>query len=126
MNGQRYLAMLQQKLPMFMTIHRARTFQQDSAPCHKSRIVTRWFHERQIRLLEWPGNSPDLNPIENMWSIMKSRLRKYDTGTVAKLRSALKFLWGQEISPELCKKLAHSMPNRLMSVIKAKGNITKY
>ena len=45
-------------------------FQQLSAPCHKAKDLTRFFEENQIELLEWPGNSPDLNLTENIWAIV--------------------------------------------------------
>uniref|UniRef100_A0A3Q3QW79 Tc1-like transposase DDE domain-containing protein n=1 Tax=Monopterus albus TaxID=43700 RepID=A0A3Q3QW79_MONAL len=41
-------------------------FQQDLAPCHTSKQVKNFFEENQINTLDWPGNSPDLNPIENL------------------------------------------------------------
>ena len=41
-------------------------FQQDLAPCHTSRQVKDFFHAKHVRILTWPGNSPDLSPIENM------------------------------------------------------------
>ena len=46
-------------------------FQQDLAPCHTSKQVKKFMDENQIKLLEWPVNSPDLIPIENLWSIYK-------------------------------------------------------
>ncbi|UYV65747.1 hypothetical protein LAZ67_3005315 [Cordylochernes scorpioides] len=45
-------------------------FQQDNARPHMARIVLRFFVNRQIELLPWPARSPDLSPIENMWSMV--------------------------------------------------------
>ena len=57
----------------------------DLAPCHTSKKVTKFFADNDIRVLEWPGNSPDLNPIENLWAIIKQRLRGKDCTTIEKL-----------------------------------------
>ncbi|GFX33953.1 transposable element Tcb1 transposase [Trichonephila clavipes] len=49
-------------------------FQQDNARPHVERIVQRFFVHHQIELLPWPARSPDLSPIENMWSMVAPRL----------------------------------------------------
>ena len=46
---------------------------QDGAPCQQSKVATEFLKKNQIGVLEWTGNSPDLNPIENMWTIMKDK-----------------------------------------------------
>ena len=51
-------------------------FQQDNAPLHKARYTDKWFKQKCIEVIEWPPLSPDLNPIENIWGLMKMRLSR--------------------------------------------------
>ncbi|GFY18915.1 putative transposase like protein [Trichonephila clavipes] len=48
----------------------------DGAPCHTARSIKAFLAEQNIPLLDWPGNTPDMNPIENIWELMKSEVAK--------------------------------------------------
>ena len=97
-------------------------FQQDLAPCHTSKVVKMFLQEKAIQVLEWPGNSPDLNPIENLWSIIKQKLRGRDCTTKEKLIEAVIHVWhhDQDVTG-YCQSLVDSMPNRVRNVIKNRG-----
>lgn len=102
-------------------------FMHDSAPCHKARSVTSFLAEQNIRVLPWPGNSPDMNPIENLWEFTKREMAKEMITTKVRLIERLIEVWHRsEKIKELAKTCIESMPRRIQAVIKAKGNITKY
>ena len=77
--------------------------------------------------MELPAQSPDLNIIENMWRKIKIELQKqaHNITTKAQMETAIRDIW-TNISLEFIRKLYDSIPRRLMLVIRAKGNITKY
>ena len=49
-------------------------FQQDNAPCHKAKVLMDWLSKQKIDILRWPPYSPDLNPIENLWSLLARKV----------------------------------------------------
>jgi transposase len=102
-------------------------FQQDNAPSHKAHVCTAWFEEHGFEVLDWPPNSPDLNPIENLWSQLKMALGKHENppGGIVELWQRIEQEW-EEITPKQCQDLIESMPRRMSAVIAAKGGPTKY
>ena len=102
-------------------------FQQDNDPKHTSRRAKAWFQEQQIALLPWPAQSPDLNPIEHLWSEVKRGLNAYeeDPRSIAELEQRTGEVW-TATPKEKVRDLIRSMPRRCEAVIKAKGAWTKY
>ena len=73
MNAELYLQVLEEHMLNFYHVHGFEVFMHDSAPCHKARKISRYFEQKQISVLEWPGNSSDLNPIETCWHKIKKK-----------------------------------------------------
>ncbi|KAJ8375437.1 hypothetical protein SKAU_G00060170 [Synaphobranchus kaupii] len=71
------------------------------------------------------ANSPDLNPIENLWGIVKRKMRDTKPNNADDLKAAIKAPWAS-ITPQQCHRLIASMPRRIDAVIHAKGAPTKY
>jgi transposase len=85
-----------------------------------------YFDENELPVLEWPGNSPDLNPIEHLWSIIKYKIPGHQPRTKADLKRVITTVWEQEITRGTLKNLYSSMPRRLQAVIDSNGGHTKY
>lgn len=100
---------------------------QDRAPVHNSRVVRNWMKRNQVQLIPWPTNSPDLNPIENLWADVKKRVAQNHINIYSRdqLWEAIQVEY-ENTPRDYCKTLADSMPARLAEVIKAKGYHTKY
>ncbi|GBM97306.1 hypothetical protein AVEN_27072-1 [Araneus ventricosus] len=99
-------------------------YQQDNARCHTARSVCAWFEEHQdeFTVLPCPANSPDLNPIENMWDHLHRVVRAMDPQprNLAQLATALESAW-LNIPVNTFRNLIDSLPARLAAVRSAKG-----
>jgi transposase len=100
------------------------TLMQDGASAHTSRLTMQFLEDMHVHVLEdWPSGSPDLNPIENLWAIMKHRVSEVNPQTVEQLKEVIIGVWNGITQGEM-QRLAHSMPSRLWSVIHAEGRAT--
>ena len=100
----------------------------DNAPCHRARIVENWLEQNGIRTLDHPAQSPDLNPIENLWSICKQKLygRKKGYNSKEEAFDAFTDIFNNEIKETTCQKLVKSLVKIISAVWKSNGLSTKY
>ncbi|GFW98667.1 transposable element Tcb1 transposase [Trichonephila clavipes] len=101
-------------------------FQEDNARPHVARIVQRFFVNHQTELLPWPARSPDLSPIENMWSMVAQRLTQITPPAATPDQ-----LWQMEaawsaVPQEHIQSLFESMPRRVVAVIANNGSYSGY
>ncbi|MCJ8736326.1 hypothetical protein PDJAM_G00258380 [Pangasius djambal] len=102
-------------------------FQHDCAPVHKARSIKTWMTESGVGELDWPAQSPDLNPIEHLWDELERRLRARPSRptSVCYLTNALLEEWSK-IPINTLLNLVDSLPRRVEAVIAAKGGPTSY
>ncbi|KAK8792026.1 hypothetical protein WA158_008159 [Blastocystis sp. Blastoise] len=102
-------------------------FQQDNAPIHKSKKMNSFFKTAQLTVIDWPPQSPDLNPIEHLWVYIKRRLQRnsHCGYTLSQLKVEVDKIW-RSIPVNVCERLVLSMPKRIEAVIANNGGFTRY
>jgi transposase len=104
-------------------------FQDDNAPPHRSKQTINIRESLGIHTIQWPSQSPDLNPIENLWSVLERRLRHRSDPphTATELEHALQCEWTEMAKqPQMFRNYIESMPKRLQLVKKHLGYATKF
>ena len=71
-------------------------FMQVSAPCHRSKKSMEWFNTKRIKLLCWSRNSHDLNPIENLWGLVKEKVANSQPESLDHLKRVVLDVWENE------------------------------
>lgn len=132
-NAEKYIKILENKLlPTMRDQHfdglnnNFCVFQEDNAPCHTAKIVQQWLRKKKVNRMWWPANSPDMNPIENLWGIMMKKLGSMSYSTKQQLIEKIIWIWHHDISVNICQSLAASMPKRIQELKRAKGGYTKF
>jgi transposase len=98
---------------------------QDGATYHWSNETTSFLHKKSVSPMSIPSLSPDLNPIENLWAILKGRVEESNPPNLSELQEVAENEW-QNIEDEICLNLVRSMPTRLNDLLNNAGHMTKY
>ena len=98
----------------------------DNDGIHTAKAVQNRLQKLGVELLSpWPAHSPDLNPIENAWSMVEQHLEKVNSCTTQGLWQAMQDAWNK-IDEGILDRLTSSLPRRLEEVIEADGGSTRY
>ena len=100
-------------------------FMQDNASIHKAHATIDLLKKMDLIILNWPANSPDLNPIENIWSLLKNRIGKHFPKTREEVKAAVEKEWNLLKDTEMFD-FVKSMKERLQAVIDAEGGHTRW
>ena len=90
-------------------------FQMDNDPKHTSKVGAKWLKESKVKVLEWPSQSPNLNPLENLWVELKKRVQARRPTNLTQLHQLCQEEWAK-IHPTYCGKSAEVYPKRLTQV----------
>ena len=123
MNGQLYCNFLETELKNAIKKVPKKTqmiLQQDRAPWRTSGLVQQKIAKMKLSVLEWAPKSPDLHPIEMLWSILDKKLASKPIFSKSASVDRLQEEWAK-IDLDLCTKLVESMPERILKCLKAKG-----
>ena len=99
-------------------------FQDDGAPCHRAMIGHEWKVNNGIQSLLWRPQSPDLNPIENLWWDIKKAHKTRQSAYLNELEMNVKHCW-EQIAVDRCEALVKIMPRLVQAVLTANSGYTK-
>ncbi|CAJ0595382.1 unnamed protein product [Cylicocyclus nassatus] len=93
---------------------------QDNAPAHKSAYTMGRLRQWGVKTVDWPAESPDLNPIELVWGSMKGYISRQNIRKLDELESAIRTYWST-LTPEVCQRYIKGIQWRMPAVVSAQG-----
>lgn len=124
MNAPRYAQILEASLVPFLRKYypKGHRLQQDNDPKHRSKYVENFFKTQNIKWWKTPPESPDLNPIENVWGSLKQFLRStYKPSNLEQLKAGIQQFW-LTLTPTVCSKYIGHLQKVMPKVIEVDGN----
>ena len=126
MDSKMYCDILMQNMkPFLKKLGRTAVFQHDNDPKHTSKMTTAFLKKSKVKVMKWPSMSPDLNPIEHLWGILKRKVEERQVSNIRQLREVIMEKW-KNIPATTCTALVNSMPRRVQAVLDNNGAHTKY
>ncbi|KAG2469917.1 TCB1 transposase, partial [Polypterus senegalus] len=110
---------------LYLRLGRQFIFQQDNDSKHTVKISKECLQDNSVNVLEWPSQSPDLNPIEHLWRDLKMAVHRRFLSNLMELEMCCKEEWAK-LAKDRCAKLVASFSKRVEAVIAAKGASTEY
>ncbi len=102
MNANKYCDILKQSMI---------SSQHDNDPKHTSKTTTALLKKLRVKVMDWPSMSPDLNPIEHLWGILKRKVEERKVSNIHQLRDVIMEEW-KRTPVATCEALVNSMPRK--------------
>ena len=126
MNAEFYISILEKNIAdINILLGEKWRFQQDNDPKYMSRLAKSYLESNVPEVIDWPSNSPDLNPVENLWNQVKRNVEKRNPKNLGQLESLMGEEWDL-IPDDTLKSLIDSMKKRCMLVIQSNGDTIDY
>jgi len=125
-NSLKYKDILSAALPSIQRLcPRGFVFQQDGTSCHTSRSTRKYLEDIKWNVSGWPANPPDLNPMKNVWRIMKNQVEHENPQDLAEMERIVRKFW-DELPIFIIVNLFKGIPKRITNCIGVRGDVIKH
>ncbi len=113
----------QSMIPSLRSLGRRAVFQHDNDPKHTSKMTTALLKKLRVKVMDWPSMSPDINPIEHLWGILKWKVEEPKVSNIHQHRDIVMEEW-KRTPVATFEALVNSMPKRVKAVLENNGDHT--